>query len=122
MDLLLQNSVNVNSKDRWDSTPLSDALRSGNIEVARMLIEKGAHVAYDDLTASGELCEFARAGKLERIEGLLDGGCNIDAADYDDRTCIHLAACTGNLLVVHALIEHKADLSLTHLKCTDYSS
>jgi hypothetical protein len=29
---------------------------------------------YDDLTASGELCEFARSGKLERIQLLLEGG------------------------------------------------
>ena len=83
VEVLIEHSVEVNCKDRWDSTPLSDALRANHLELARLLIKHGGLVAYDELTAAGELCEFARAGKVENIECLLDGRCNIDACDCD---------------------------------------
>ena len=83
VEVLIEHSVEVNCKDRWDSTPLSDALRANHLELARLLIKHGGLVAYDDMTAAGELCEFARAGKVENIECLLDGRCNIDACDCD---------------------------------------
>ena len=109
--LVACESINLNVVDRFGSTPLSDALRGGHLEVARFLVTHGGKVVYDDLTASGELCEFARSGKLERIQLLLEGGCNVDACDYDGRTCLHLAASTGNMLVVQGLLTAGANLS-----------
>ena len=32
-------------------------------------------------------------------------GCNVNAADYDGRTCLHVAASAGNKLIVSALLE-----------------
>ena len=109
--LVACESINLSVVDRFGSTPLSDALRGGHLEVARFLVTQGGKVVYDDLTASGELCEFARSGKLERIQLLLEGGCNVDACDYDGRTCLHLAASTGNMLVVQGLLTAGANLS-----------
>ena len=37
---------------------------------------------------------------------LLKCGVNVDAADYDSRTCLHLAACEGNLHIQHVLQKH----------------
>ena len=37
--------------------------------------------------------------------------CNVDACDYDGRTCLHLAASTGNMLVVQGLHAAGANLS-----------
>ena len=42
--------------------------------------------------AAGEMCELARVGDIERLQLLLDVGCNANAADYDARTCVHLGA------------------------------
>jgi potassium channel len=36
---------------------------------------------------------------------------NISAADYDQRTCLHLAASAGNLTIVKLLVEAKADVN-----------
>ena len=41
---------------------------------------------------SGELFELARGGDVYRIDLLLQAGCKVDAADYDKRTCMLLAA------------------------------
>ena len=42
---------------------------------------------------------------------LLTGGCDPNAADYDKRTCLHLAASTGNLHIVEKLVEYNADVN-----------
>ena len=58
------------------------------------------------------MCEFARNGDLERIKMLCSLGCNVNAADYDGRTCLHVAASAGNKLIVSALLEAGGELSL----------
>ena len=42
-------------------------------------------------------CELARQGDVDRIKLLLLAGCNVNAADYDKRTCLHLAASEGKV-------------------------
>ena len=55
------------SENRWGNTPLNDAISSGHLDLAEALIKRGASLEMDDITASGELCEMARQGKLERV-------------------------------------------------------
>ena len=54
---------------------------------------------------SSELCEAARNGSLNVIEALLASGAPLTAADYDSRTCLHLAASEGNLPIVEYLAD-----------------
>ena len=61
---------------------------------------------------SGELCELARRGDYNKIEMLLAVGCAIDAKDYDDRTCLHLAASEGVARVVETLMNFGADTNM----------
>eukprot|EP00965_Chrysotila_dentata_P037978 1262369-Pleurochrysis_carterae.AAC.1 len=44
-------------------------------QVARELLKHDARYLLDDVTASSELCEFARSGKLEHVHLLLEAGC-----------------------------------------------
>ena len=48
--------------------------------------------------------ELAKNGSLDLLRILLECGCPINAADYDKRTCLHLAASTGNLPICQLLI------------------
>ena len=89
-------------------TPLADAVRHGHQEAVRLLVSSGAQLGYDEVRMSGELCELARCGDVYRVELLLFAGCRPDAADYDLRTCLHLAASEGAYNVARKLIEHKA--------------
>eukprot|EP00965_Chrysotila_dentata_P022659 750435-Pleurochrysis_carterae.AAC.1 len=54
--------------------------------------------------SSDEACAFGVSRACVR-------SCNVNAADYDARTCLHLAASTGNLLIAMALIEHGANVN-----------
>ena len=66
---------------RWGGTPLRDAVREGHHAVARSLRQHGGELGYTEVEASGELCELARAGKLEAMLLLVDCGVDINAAD-----------------------------------------
>ena len=79
--------------------------------MAVLLRSRGGELGYDEVTASGELCELAKNGSLELLKVLLDCGCPINAADYDKRTCLHLACSVGNLPICELLIERGADVN-----------
>ena len=66
----------------------------------------------DETDSSGELCEFARAGEIERVMLLLEGKCDPNAADYDRRTSLHLAASEGNLHVINVLVKSGVDVNV----------
>ena len=110
-ELLISVDADVNAADRWGGTPLRDAVREGRKEVAAALREAGGELGYDEVAASGELCELAKRGSPDLLQVLLDCGCSVNAADYDARTCLHLAASTGNLRICSLLADANADLN-----------
>lgn len=57
----------------------------------------------------GNLLFYASKGDVAGIQKLLDQGMPVDAADYDGRTALHLAASEGHAAVVNLLLESKAD-------------
>eukprot|EP00249_Psilotum_nudum_P034464 c53552_g1_i1 orf=224-1552(+) len=59
-----------------------------------------------------QLLYLANNGDLEGIESLLDQGVNVNSADFDNRTALHIAACDGNKEVVDLLIRRGADVNV----------
>ena len=64
-----------------------------------------------DLETVAELLYFACKGDVDGIEALISKGLSVDAADFDDRTALHLAACEGHVNVVEYLIKKNADVN-----------
>ena len=85
--------------------------QEGHNKVVKFLREHGGELKWDEGKESSELCELAKVGDLERVKLLLDCGCSANAADYDKRTCLHLACSVGNLRVITALIDHGVDIN-----------
>ena len=56
------------------------------------------------------LCWAAAQGDLDEIQRMVANGADLDEADYDGRTCIHLAASEGHERVVRYLKGKKIDL------------
>merc|ERR1712138_299593 len=67
VEFLLDAGANPNSKDRWGGTALRDAVREGHTQVATLLSKRGGELGLDEVAASGELCEIARAGRLDNV-------------------------------------------------------
>ena len=78
---LLDNSADMNASDRWNGTALADSVREGHGHIADLLTEAGGILGLDEDTASGMLCDLARAGDTDKIRMLLAGGCLVNAAD-----------------------------------------
>lgn len=58
------------------------------------------------------MCAAAAAGDVDELRRLLARGVNINRADYDGRTALHLAASEGHVNAVTFLIERGADASM----------
>jgi len=101
-------NADVNVHDRWSGTPLDDALRAGHNSVYDFLKSAGgmsgkvSTVKAEDATA---LCDSAFNGSTDILQKIVDNGLDINSADYDDRTALHLAASEGLLLVASFLIK-----------------
>jgi ankyrin repeat protein len=51
-----------------------------------------------------KFCHAASNGNLAEINNLVLSGADINTGDYDGRTALHIAACTGNLELVKYII------------------
>ena len=67
--------------------------------------------SHGNLSTSGELCEHARQSAVLKLELLLSARCDVNAADYDKRNALHVAASEGALKVVELLVAHGANVN-----------
>uniref|UniRef100_A0A673HC56 Ankyrin-3-like n=1 Tax=Sinocyclocheilus rhinocerous TaxID=307959 RepID=A0A673HC56_9TELE len=112
--LLLQNDHNadVESKVFLKSgfTPLHIAAHYGNINVATLLLNRGAAVdfmARNDITP---LHVAAKRGNGNMVKLLLDRGAKIDAKTKDGLTPLHCGARSGHEQVVEMLLDRGAPI------------
>ena len=98
---LLEQRADVNAVDHRGCTPLDEAVRTSHQLVAQRLREAGATMGESALPV--ELGRLARAGRLDQLEHLARYGGDMDAADEDGRTCLHLAAAYGHKHIVKFL-------------------
>jgi hyperpolarization activated cyclic nucleotide-gated potassium channel 4 len=86
LEFLLANKADVNVLDRWNNTPLDDAVKFLHELPARLLFEAGGALNLE--YASGALCEAASEGDITRLRLLFENGTDVRVADYDNRTAL----------------------------------
>eukprot|EP01018_Ginkgo_biloba_P023632 Gb_25570 [translate_table: standard] len=64
----------------------------------------------EELDSTMQLLYLANKGDVAGIETLLDSGVNVNSADYDRRTALHVAACEGCKEVVSLLLRRGANV------------
>lgn len=112
MNFLVEIKANIMCRDRFNGTPLEDAVRHhfeirDAEKVQKVLRDHGATLAGEGLKYVIKMCEYASEGNVERIRLLSDNGVDVSLGDYDDRTPLHLAACNGHTAVLEFLLQHK---------------
>ncbi len=127
----LENGAEPSPRDRWGGTPLDDATLHGHEKVASLLAAHGAVTGKEtDLIPQRgsevngpkvntpfkpsrvvELIYAASEGDLCAIQRLVARGIDLEAADYDLRTAVHLAAAEGQERIVQFFIDQGVDLS-----------
>ncbi|NXI88501.1 ANK2 protein, partial [Rhipidura dahli] len=120
--LLLQNDHNADVQSKkisvtravslWQSgfTPLHIAAHYGNVNVATLLLNRGAAVDFTARNGITPLHVASKRGNTNMVKLLLDRGGQIDAKTRDGLTPLHCAARSGHDQVVELLLERGAPL------------
>jgi len=90
---LLQAGANPDlaTGDRWKSTPLMEAARDGNIEIARRLLRAGARIDHPDAAGGTALHWAVRAGQAPYADVLLKGRADQSIRDRSGETPLDIA-------------------------------
>jgi ankyrin repeat protein len=90
--------------------PLALAAGLGYVDVARVLLDHGAHPGGSTMSSS-PLYTAARRGDVRFARLLLDRGANVNARTFGDHAPLHIAADSGRVEVVQLLVDHGADVN-----------
>ncbi|XP_077062152.1 ankyrin 3b isoform X4 [Siphateles boraxobius] len=116
--LLLQNDHNadveskmmVNRTTESGFTPLHIAAHYGNINVATLLLNRGAAVDFKARNDITPLHVASKRGNANMVRLLLERGARIDARTKDGLTPLHCGARSGHEQVVEMLLDRRAPI------------
>lgn len=110
--LLLELDISPNLSTKKGIRPLHIATCKNNIEIVRLLLEKGAKTHKQTvLDRHTPLFIASLCGNIEMVKLLLNAGANINIADIKGSTPLHVASEQGHAEIVKLLLNAEADVS-----------
>ncbi len=104
LEYLLANGVDVDTRAQYGQSPLAAAAAADQIEVAKMLIARGARLENRTIISSETpLTEAAQMNHTAMVKLLLDHGANPRARDATERTALDWAQKNRNSEMVSLL-------------------
>ena len=104
VELLVESGANP-------SMALEPALESGSIDMARLLLAKGADVNFATKNGATALHGAIAGGDRESIEFLVDNGADVHRMADDGRVALQMAFDSGDRDLVEYLLRHGADIN-----------
>ena len=95
----------------WEAVSLHTAAAGGSVEIAKMLVEKGADVSAENRYGLLPIHVAAESGNADFIDYLKAEGADIDARSKVGKTALHYAADAGREELVARLIDMGASQS-----------
>ncbi|XP_043099163.1 ankyrin-2b [Puntigrus tetrazona] len=105
---MMVNRTTENGKSGF--TPLHIAAHYGNVNVATLLLNRGAAVDFTARNGITPLHVASKRGNTNMVHLLLDRGAQIDAKTRDGLTPLHCAARSGHDTAVELLLERGAPM------------
>ena len=108
---LLEMDPDINNMGSADGPPLFLAVTVNNLDIAKILIEKGADV--EATARTGKLRPMHRAAtnnNAEMIRLLVNSGAKVNSRNFEKKTPLIMAAREGNLDAINELIDSEADI------------
>ena len=111
--VLLEARADPNLANDEGSTPLQEASANGNVEDARILIEAGAEKDFRHQNfLSTAIWVATQNGHPEVVSLLLELGADMNLADLDGATPLHVASSQNNVGISNLLVQAGADIDL----------
>ncbi|XP_050434885.1 L-asparaginase [Adelges cooleyi] len=105
---LLLNGASVHIKDRFDRTPLIDAVENDHVDVIKLLRRCGAHLNSHPKHIGQQLCNAAAKGDVDRLVSYATAGADLAIlSDINGRTALHTAVLMNQEHVVDYLIANE---------------
>lgn len=115
IEILLANGANVDSKGKYNSTPLFSAVENDHYEVAKLLLSNGANVdaveEHDNLTP---LLSASSNGNVELITLLLENQADINKIDINGTTPIMRAINKIHIQATKTLLKYNSDIEIAN--------
>ncbi len=116
-DVLLRNDAETEIRDLKDKTPLHLACEKGFLDIAKLLVGKGASL--DARTKKNERTPIHLAflkGHFDITQYLITCGANVTAKDINNQNLLHLASLKGHNDIVKMCIAQLQNSSLNALE------
>ena len=111
--VLIDAGADIETKDVEGHSPLHFACRSGSLDIVKLLVRAGAGVRVMDYEGHTCLTIAASCGHTETVRYLVGlKEVEVDYADDEDGTALHLAADNNHADVVQVLIDAGADIEV----------
>ncbi|KAH8337244.1 L-asparaginase [Drosophila kikkawai] len=103
---LISAGCPVNVHDRFNRTPLHEAIDTDNHKIIQTLLQHDAKLNDQPLVQAEMLRALTERGKVARLESFRLAGADLTLADRTGRTALHYACQLGNHEVVEYLMPH----------------
>jgi len=109
----LAAGANVNTANPYNVTPLLEACGQGHLEMARLLVGRGADIDYTGMSEGSPLMLVAFMGKVEFLRHFLAAGANANLAmPVGGETALHMATVASHTAATKVLLDAGADPNL----------
>ncbi|XP_046402183.1 L-asparaginase-like isoform X2 [Ischnura elegans] len=96
VEFMLQKGASVHTKDRYDHTPLNEAVQHDHHEIIKLLVNCGAHLMIPPKVLGEKLCKAAIRGDVTKLKSYKIAGANLNQCDQSGRTPLHVAMLHGH--------------------------
>ncbi|KAJ5761766.1 uncharacterized protein N7511_005148 [Penicillium nucicola] len=110
--LIHDRKHSTNEKGNFGRTPLVAACGRGNLRVAEILLDHGAHVTTLDNEGRSPIYLASREGHFDIVKLLLQRGADIAVTNKNGWSPVNAASSNGHLEVVNLLLKNGADIKV----------
>ena len=112
---LISNGLDVNSLNKYGSTPIFNSIYQGDFNGIEFLLMHGADLQAKNYNGNTPLHWAVDCHKPKVCSFLISKGANIDAQNNNGETPLFIACEQGLLEITKILLDHDADITLSNL-------